>query len=268
MHVQQSINGRDDEEANGKRQTAQEWIDRANEAIKELWTFYDDITKDWATLASRVLGHVVFSPPISFSAGAVDKKYTEDYAVIKVDNNKIDMNHFKGNVIDLGTKIDPQEFTQMMYLDPKSATSFKYPKGRQLKLLGTISVEEMAHPTMRDPNGDPCLMVIKNGSTTGVTIGRANGIRSYQRIDVDGLDVGERISKEWAIIPYDNKSAAFSALGDSGAVVVDGRGRIGGLLTGGAGIIKSFDTSYATPAEFLLKGIKANGFPDVYISSS
>lgn len=65
-----------------------------------------------------------------------------------------------------------------------------------------------------------------------MTVGRANNIFSYTRV-YSGNITG--VSKEWAILPFDNRSGPFSDKGDSGAAVVDGHGRIGGLLTGGAG---------------------------------
>ncbi len=44
------------------------------------------------------------------------------------------------------------------------------------------------------------------------------------------------MSKEWGILPFDHRpGGAFSAQGESGSVVVDGAGRIGGILTSGAG---------------------------------
>ena len=75
-------------------------------------------------------------------------------------------------------------------------------------------------------------------------------------------------SKEWSIIPYDNHCGPFSLKGDSAAVVVDGRGRIGGIITGGNGKTASSDMTYVTPIWFLQKRIKENGFPDAYFSSS
>lgn len=106
-------------------------------------------------------------------------------------------------------------------------------------------------------------MVIKDGSTTGVTIGRASGIMSYVRVYFKD---SHETSKEWAILPYDTKSGTFSDRGDSGAVIVDGLGRIGGLLTGGCGITDSSDITYATPITFLVKSIKANGFPNAHLN--
>ena len=69
---------------------------------------------------------------------------------------------------------------------------------------------------------------------------------------------------EWAILPYD-KSDVFSAHGDSGAIIFDGQGRIGGVLTGGAGKTDSTDVTYATPFYWLFdERIKAH-FPNAYL---
>lgn len=151
-----------------------------------------------------------------------------------------------------------------MYPSPKNRPSLKYPTDRLLKLRGIIPDGEMRRPTMLDQNEEPCLMVIKNGSTTDITIGRANGLMSYVRQYFN--DDSHQTSKEWPILPYDTKSGAFSAPGDSGAVIVDGVGRVGGLLTGGAGATDSFDITYATPISFLLKSIKANGYLNAHLN--
>lgn len=145
----------------------------------------------------------------------------------------------------------------MMCPNPRNAHSFTYPGDRLLKLKGTIPDDEMRHPTTLDENNDPCLIVIKRGNTTNLTVGRANDICSYARIYDD--DDKAETSKEWAILPFDSKSGPFSAKGDSGSVVVDGLGRIGGLLTSGAGATPSFDITYATPIGFLLKRMQENG---------
>lgn len=138
---------------------------------------------------------------------------------------------------------------------PNATDSFKfeYPFDHLLQLDGTIPDEEMRHPAACNPHNDPCILVIKRGHATGLTIGRANNILSYFA-NGDVLT-----SKEWAILPFDSKSGSFSAKGDSGAVVVDGHGRIGGLLTGGAGSTRWTDISYATLIEFLLKRMADNG---------
>jgi hypothetical protein len=138
-----------------------------------------------------------------------------------------------------------------MYPNPRNAHSFTYPNDRLLMLKGTSPDEEMRHPTALDQNNDPCLMVIKRGNTTGLTVGRANNIYSYVRNYYDGAKA--ETSKEWAIFPFDSKSGAFSDRGDSGSVIVNG------LLTSGAGATPSSDVTYATPMGFLLKRMHDKG---------
>ncbi|KAK7030280.1 hypothetical protein VNI00_014297 [Paramarasmius palmivorus] len=237
-----AMEGKDSASANRERLGAQRDLDEANEAIEELSKFYKNTLCDWTVLGNRVLGHVILSPPISVSS----EGYTEDWAIIEVNTSKIDADNFDGNIIDLGTRIAAGVMIKMM------GHSFCYPYDRLLRLEGTIPDEEMrCHE-----NNEPCLMVLKRGNATGLTIGRANNIISYTR-------QGEGdISKEWAILPFDSKSGAFAAKGDSGSVVVDGRGRIGGLLTGGAGLTCS-DITYATPITFLLKRLAEHGLENV-----
>ncbi|KAI0732066.1 hypothetical protein C8Q72DRAFT_775196 [Fomitopsis betulina] len=107
-------------------------------------------------------------------------------------------------------------------------------------------------------------MVLKNGNTSGLTVGRLNNVCSVVRHyfkDQPGM-----ASKEVAILPRTSKSGAFSAPGDSGSAVVDGKGRVCGILTSGNGATDMSDVTFVTSINFLLKrladyGIKANIFP-------
>lgn len=101
-----------------------------------------------------------------------------------------------------------------MYPRNDCKISFKYPLDHLL-LHGMISEELISKPEALDSTGDRCILVIKNGTSTGVTIGRATGIQSFVRDD----DTGE-VSREWAIYNYDSKSGVFSAPGDSGSILV------------------------------------------------
>jgi len=204
------------------------------------------------------LGQIVCSPPITLGAGT--EGFTEDYAIVELDSSKFE-EAFKGNVIDLGTKIQPYDFTKNTCAD--TTTTFEYPLDRLLKLDNIFSEDLMHDPDMLDHDGEPCLFVIKNGIATGLTIGRATGIFSYVReYFTNGT---HQTSTEWAILPYDHKSGVFSAPGDSGSIIADSRGRIGGLLTGGAGTMEDSDITYATPFFWLLARIKENGFPNAHI---
>jgi hypothetical protein len=73
---------------------------------------------------------------------------------------------------------------------------------------------------------------------------------------------------EWAILPLNEKFGTFSALGDSGSVVVDGTGRIGSLLTGGSSITDSIDVAYVTPICIVLETIRnSKPLPKAYLRS-
>ena len=176
---------------------------------------------------------------------------------IEIDASKVDASNFQGNVISL-TGIGPGEFIRKVYPNySRGSGSRPYPRRGLLRLKGTIPDEEMRKPTVLDQDGDPCLMVIKRGNTTGLTIGRANDVYSYARSCSN--DGNTKTSKEWAIPAFDSKPVSFSEEGDSGSVVVDGGGRIGGLLTGGAGTTSSLDLTYATPISLLLERMEEKG---------
>ena len=253
-----AFEGRDDPKANEKRKEARSELGKAKKVKEQLETLHKDVSTYWGTRESRILGHVILSPPINVGSGG----YTEDWAVIEIDDSKIDASNFKGNAIDLGALISIYNFARMMC--PHNPNSFDYPLDRLLQLEGIIPDEDIRHPTGRDQYGQPCLTVIKRGSATGLTVGRANDVCSYVRTYCDSDD--GKTSKEWAIFQFDSKSGAFSAKGDSGSVIVDGLGRIGGLLTSGAGTTSDTDITYATPISFLLERMQAEGLYELNIN--
>ena len=68
-------------------------------AIKEVKKFFVQIQKQWKQPKDRVIGHVVWAPPVSVSAAP--HSYTKDVCVIKLDKKKFSQD-FRGNVLDLG----------------------------------------------------------------------------------------------------------------------------------------------------------------------
>ncbi|KAF8337997.1 uncharacterized protein EI90DRAFT_3041264, partial [Cantharellus anzutake] len=251
----------DEEEAEAERNQVLPQLEELRNAIGALEKFLADVSGEWKNRKNRVLGHVVLSPPIGLNVG--EEGFMEDWAVIEIDDSKVDFSNFVGNVIDLGTIIPIDEFTAWMSPHPTNPPSFKYPGNRLLKFYGTISDEEMwkLGPKTVDHHNDPSIMVIKRGYGSGLTVGRLNTIRSFTRVYFKGQP--SQMSKEVAVLPRNSESGAFSKLGDSGSVVVDGKGRFAGLLTGGAGVTEASDCTYLTSINFLLKrmlehGLKAN----------
>src|SRR5262245_41764381 len=158
----------------------------------------------------------------------------------------------------------PRDFKLKCFPRPDANWEFDYPDDRLLPLSEVMSDDLMRAPDMRDVNNDRCLFVCKRGNGTGTTLGRANGLFSIVRVYFNDMSI-HQTSMEWGIFNYDNKSGVFSEPGDSGSIIADIRGRIGGMLTGGAGKTRTSDMTYATPFWWLLKRIKASGFPNAHL---
>ncbi|KZT18106.1 hypothetical protein NEOLEDRAFT_1246600 [Neolentinus lepideus HHB14362 ss-1] len=178
--------------------------------------FYKEILSHWATEDNRILDHAIFFPPIA--VGDDPEAFTQDVAVIDVDPSKVDPSTFKGNFVNLGNKFAPEVLTRTMHPNAKNSRNFSFPGDRLFRLSGTIGVDEMRKPTMYDQYGERCILVLKKGKTTGLTVGRANTIVSYTRQYFGNKTF---IAKEWSILSFDKGPGAFSDKGDSGAVVVD-----------------------------------------------
>ncbi|KAF9073209.1 hypothetical protein BDP27DRAFT_1445130 [Rhodocollybia butyracea] len=238
---------------------ADAWEDhKAAEAERKLLS---DVVRDWTNEENRIIGHVTLSPPISSDCG--DDGFTEDWAVVEIYPSMISKLNFVGNAIDLGS-VAVDKLTRWMSAHP---SSFEYPTDRLLRFSGTASDREMfkSDPETKDHGGDPVLMVMKNGNTeSDLTVGRLNTIRAFVREYSNGKP--GQMTKEMAILPRSSKSGSFSASGDSGAVAVDGTGRVCGTIIGGDGSSDVSDCTFVTSIDFLIKrlaafDIEANIFP-------
>lgn len=74
-------------------------LGKTRTAIEELKKFFMKMKKQWTKPKDRVIGHLVWAPPVSVSAAPHD--YTKDVCVIKLDKEKFSQN-FRGDVLDLG----------------------------------------------------------------------------------------------------------------------------------------------------------------------
>ncbi|KAH9976275.1 hypothetical protein BGW80DRAFT_1292367 [Lactifluus volemus] len=197
-------------------------------------TFYKDTIAQWGDIARRNIGHVAWAPKISVDVEG--HRYTWDIGTFEVDAAKF-KSHFKGNVVDLGAKFTPWKLTKMFYAQSGGRTVFKFPADGQLRINGCVTRELLANPDCFDSNGEPCLIVMKDGNTTDLTVGRYAGLEAYL---CDELGVE---SIELPIYNYDKQSGSFSAKGDSGSLIFDGNGR-------------SNHVTYATPAWWIIERIK------------
>jgi len=263
----QRVAGREDAASNATREDAELEIKNAREREGCLTNLRRELSTNWAPDERRILGHVIYSPPIVVGAGTDQQKYTQDIAVIEVDPSKVKPNDFPGNIIDLGTKYTSTQLRERMHISPRNTHNFTYPNDRLFKLRGTIPIEEMRVPEMWDQDNERCITVLKRGRSTNLTIGKATTFVAYTRTYFSENDTA--VSKEWAVIPWDKTSGAFSDKGDSGSVVVDGLGRIAGIITGGSGITETTDVTYVTPIHFIMEIInKHKPLAKAYIMST
>jgi len=227
---------------------------RKMESLEELRT---DVFENWKSRENRILGYVLRSqaPPIGLGVG--EEEFTEDWSVIEIDSSKVDSTNFVGNAIDLDNAIPLGELLAWMC---PSNPPFEYPGDGVLRPSGTIPDREMWKPSAAalDHNHDSCIMVIKRSYGSGLTVGRLNTIRSFTRFY--SKNKPSQMSKEVAFLPRNSNSGAFSIVGGSGSAVVDGKGRLAGLLTGGAGATEVSDCTYVTSINFIHKRMLKYGF--------
>ncbi|KAG8905111.1 hypothetical protein FRB99_000675 [Tulasnella sp. 403] len=242
------------QQAASELEETQRELGKTRTAIDELKKCFVKVKKQWTKAKDRVIGHVVWAPPISVATAP--HSYTKDVCVVKLDKKKF-LQNFMGNVLGLGPEIDAAKFLGLMYPRIGPPFNFEHPSERLLKLRAFLSKEEIRKPTNRNHKGDPMRYVIKRGLTTPTTIGCLSGFESRVR---RYFMTGKRDSVEAAIHPYDNDSGPFSMDGDSGSTIVDALGRSVALLTSGTGKTGPSDIAFGTPMHWLWEVIKAQ-FP-------
>ena len=253
----------DEDDAIAERKVAKSKVEEAERAIIAFKEFLADVIRDWKDEKNRIIGHVTLSPPISFNYN--NYGFTDDWAVIQIYPSMISKLNFIGNAIDLGS-VEADKLTAWMCPQPANMSSFKYPGDRLLRFSGTVSDQEMFRLDPRNEvhDNDPDIMVLKNGNTSNLTVGRLNTIRAFIREYAEGRP--GQMSKKVGVLPRNSKSGPFSERGDSGSVVLDATGRVCGIITGSDGSTDVSDCTFVTSINFLVKrlsefGIKANIFP-------
>ncbi|OAX31557.1 hypothetical protein K503DRAFT_74641 [Rhizopogon vinicolor AM-OR11-026] len=246
--------GPDAEQAAGELVEAQRELGKTRTAVGELKKFFVKMKKQWTEPKDRIIGHVVWAPPVSVSTAP--HGYTKDICIIKLDEKKFPRSS-RGNVLDLGPEIDAAKFISLMYPRIDAPSDFDYLAKRLLELRGILSAEEIRAPNNKDHKGDPMRYVIKRGLTTLTTIGCLTGFESHIR---RYFALGSRDSVEAAVYPYDNDSGPFSRGGDSGSIIVGALGKFVALLTVGTGLADSSDITFGSPIYWLWEIIRAQ-FP-------
>ncbi|KAI0648691.1 hypothetical protein C8Q79DRAFT_924166 [Trametes meyenii] len=210
-------------------------------------------------LALRIIGEVVHVEPIAVAAEP--HRYTRDRALIELYNDKFDWDAFKGNKVYVGDNISSSDYGKIIFPHPEDQVDYTYLQDGLLQAFGVVQAHEIYNPQHLDANGEKCLLVVKNGLTTGTTIGRVTRMQSFTRVYNEyGI---EETSIEIAVLPYGNTNEPFSAPGDSGSIVLTRDSHILGMLTGGASTTERTDVTYITLYCYIEEGIKV--FPRYHL---
>ncbi|KAI6143781.1 hypothetical protein BKA82DRAFT_860065 [Pisolithus tinctorius] len=242
------------------REESQDSAEKAQRMIDNVNKIHDEVTKHWSSLSQRVIGDVVHAPPIAVDDGP--RHFTQDWALISLYHDRINWDTFQGNKIFVGGNISIVDFIKKMHPHPEGRSNFNYPPDGLLQVTEVVEDDEIHKPQQLDANGEKCLIVVKNGKTTGATLGRLSSMESFVRTYPE-YDI-KKTSIEIAVYPYSRKDGAFSAPGDSGAAVVDSKGRLVGLIVAGAGKLEDIDITYLTPYWWIEKQMKMV-FPDSFL---
>lgn len=151
-----------------------------------------------------------------------------------------------------GGELDEAMFLECMFPKVTDRKDYTYPEHGLLQLRGVVPESELLSFKQLDVNGDPALTVVKNGRSSGTTIGSVSTLKSLTR-NYEHLSFW---SRELTIVPYHGARSPFSEKGDSGSIIADRSGRIVALLTGGGGLTDAIDVTFATPYCQLEKRIK------------
>jgi hypothetical protein len=87
------------EQAASELVETQQELTKTRTAIEELKKFFVKMKKQWTRPKDRVIGHVVWAPPVSIHTAP--HSYTKDVCVVKLDEKKF-LQNFRRNVLDLG----------------------------------------------------------------------------------------------------------------------------------------------------------------------
>lgn len=243
-----------------RRKEHVELVAKAMKKIKEVNALHDEVTRYRTTPNLRVIGFVRHSENIEVSDGP--HNFTKDWALIELYDKKIDWATFKGNKVYIGGNLSVADFHNTMFPHPVDQANYQYPQDDLLQAYSVIQDDEIHDPQHLDVYGEKCLLVVKNGMSTGTTVGRANGLESFTRIyDEYGT---KHTSIDIAVLSYDKTRGNFSHAGDSGSIILARDGRIVGILTGGAGPADETDITYFTPYWWVEQQIKAK-YPDCFL---
>lgn len=230
----------------------------ANDTVDSLSRLYQELEDGWSDPNARTIAHVFCYPPFSVqTAGLAQHRpadaekteglpagYTEDWALIRLDPARFETTNLNVVLLDESCR-----------KASKRVTAKQFPLDRHITVTGIAPLDSLSRRSL-----DVC----KRGAATGFTAGTISPLESYVRQWEDasgGLVPGGWNTWELPIFSYD-AARPFSKRGDSGACIVDGVGRVAGMMT--RGLLRGdeqntkgdVDITFVTPMEVIFARIR------------
>ncbi|EJT98039.1 hypothetical protein DACRYDRAFT_96687 [Dacryopinax primogenitus] len=219
--------------------------DRLRGKINALKDFFVDIKKRFGKITQRVIGHVVWAPPIG--VGVAPHQYTRDLCVVQL--HKESFSNLLGNVLSLGPEYTSTKLKSLLYERDDVDPTFKYPTDGLLALRNILTSQQISNPDNKSVAGDPIRRAIKRGFATNTTVGTISRFMSFSR---KYFPIGNMESIESPILSHENETSTFSKGGDSGSTIVSPKGEFISLLTGGTNKgTDGSDITYSTVFEWV-----------------
>lgn len=215
--------------------------------------------------ASRIIGHVVFSPAYGVGTTKIGTRHLRDWALIELHQgkHKTELTSLR-NKIFTGEKGNRARFRalplsiigaqrRLLYFDQLNHAA---------EVQDTMPEEELRNRMSATRPWDSAIMVMKHGATTGLTIGSVAPAASIVRQTHGNVTLEY---EEWCVLRENedwsgSRRKTFSAASDSGSCVFDSFGRVVGLSSHGSSEVPDSDGSYFTPMEWVLDDIRAHGY--------
>ncbi|OBZ77823.1 hypothetical protein A0H81_02037 [Grifola frondosa] len=140
-------------------------VAKATREIQRVKAIHNEVIENYTTLDQRTIGFVLHSEKIEVSIEPY--KFTKDWALIELYNDKIDWATFKGNKLWVGGKLSISEYGNVMFPQPQDRKNYSYPDDGLLQAYDFVREAEMHNPQQLDVHGEKCLLVVKNGLTRG-----------------------------------------------------------------------------------------------------
>ncbi|RMZ84960.1 hypothetical protein DV738_g392, partial [Chaetothyriales sp. CBS 135597] len=241
--------------------TANAWDVLAKEesehALNELIQFEAKTVRRKEDLKTRTSGYVEWSPPIDLdpqTGCAIDMAIARSYESAHSPDEL-------ENYIILGDKISEIELLNGLNSNDANTNGFIYPDNGKLVFKTSITPMAMLMKgTQVNEEGKEDTPVLKDGRTTGITMGRVSS--AWGERDITMPDGSKKRTRELVIFNL-KKTEAFSQKGDSGSAIVrcvGERAELVGMVTGGRGENCNPDITWATPAEVLQQQWAAQGY--------